>query len=264
MREYILVEYPAAVADVEKAVRMLHIDETSGGIELRLGEEEWHPSIRGDSRKTLCLLACRNSENREAHIVGKITRLVRFQSMFDFATAAPTPSALETQTRRLVSNLDLGGLEQLAETLTSGQGQYMREQDAGLAFAPPPRFSSGDFPFFKSVESNVNTASGPGGEVSSGGLAGNAMAGRRKGKAASWMHLFSEHQPHFLEEAPKELVLRCKRLHRAHFENLTRLFHDRPVWLKSALQPYTKDIGPTEIRTYPSSLRPIITLLMYA
>lgn len=257
MREYILVEYPAAVLDVEKAARMLHIDETSGRMELRLDEERWRPSIRGDSRKTLCLLACQNNESGEAQIVGKITQLVRFQSMLDFATVAPTPGALETQTRRLVGDLDLSGLEQLAGTLASGQGQGVREEETGSAFVPPPRFSSSEFPFFKTIESNTNVASGPGSEVLGGNLAGNAITGRRKGKAASWMRLFSEHQQRFLEGAPKELVVRCRRLHRAHFEHLTRLFNDRPVWLKSALHPYTKDIGPTEIKTY---LSPFLSL----
>lgn len=248
MEEYILVEYPAKVINVEKAVHALHVDKSADSVEIRT-EEEWRPPLRGDLRETRSLLVCRRTGKGDARMVGRVGQQARFQTMLDFITTTSAPSVLETRTRELVGRLDLAGLEGLASDLAGEQGQVTNEQEVAMASVPIPRFSPSSFPFFKSIEAGASAAPGPGGETAGGSSIGAAAIGRRKGKAASWMRLFSDTRHDFLDGAPRELVLRCKRLHRAHFEELTRLFRDRPVWLKSALQPYIKDVGPTEIKT---------------
>ncbi|PJF17928.1 hypothetical protein PSACC_02222 [Paramicrosporidium saccamoebae] len=112
---------------------------------------------------------------------------------------------------QVAASLDLDQIRQLAETLESENWRTEEILRRGLPSFPPPRFTPSDFPF----------------QLSSSSLSGLAV-----------------------EVSPGLHFVRVRRLHRADFDVLQKLFQERPVWLRSALVNYLPNVGPTEFRAY--------------
>jgi hypothetical protein len=76
----------------------------------------------------------------------------------------------------------------------------------------------------------------------------NSQSSRRKGRQSAWTRYFTDHV--VPTTAPNDINVRVRRLHRADFDVLQKLFQERPVWLRSALVNYLPNVGPTEFRAY--------------
>ena len=218
-----LIEYPANVADTEKALATLTLDLPSENAEIKLSKEG--SSIHGDFKNfNGLIIRVPRGEWRDAKIVGSVSKVVQFRRMADFATRLPEEEQIEHSAMDIASSLDLKKIKNLSKYLHAPDGP---RSERVLAYAPPC-FTSSDFPFLKAINDGR-------GAVGIGELISASGAGRikRNKHLAPWVANYSDQGP--LLGPSQEIVLKRRRLYRRNFEKLKQLFTERPIWTKLAL-----------------------------
>lgn len=272
MNEFVLIEFPGKVNDLERALKMLTINLEQDKVELNLHPSEtWRPPLIGsivpftglilNLPKVLTRLNSKSNSNAPrttVNILGKVEKVIRFRKMIDYIVSpGEEPSLMEKNFLDICHQLNLEHIDEFASILQDPEWRAIEERKRGLPTSWVPfKFTSSDFPYLKGIDEGTSgkSTNEPISALShSSSFGGGSLSttAKRKGKQASWIKLFAMTEDEMMASPPRELIVKSRRLYGASLNVVHRLFDQRAIWLKSALlQQLPEDIGQTELRTY--------------